>query len=235
MAARARSSPTRSSSRHVPAAVKREVWRRDGGQCAFIGAAGRCTERGFLEYHHRVPFADGGAATSENLELRCRGHNAYEAERWFGFGVVRETAPAFIACASALVGRSPEPHTELLSVSAANPTACSSVTPAGVCPAEDTNVRRGDALRHVDRHPQVAIALVADRVLNLAGRWDSCTRSTRKAVLDPEPRSDAVLSQWLRRDRCFSEIERMISLPLPLAGRAVLACATAAATSASTS
>ena len=30
--------------RHVAASVKREVWARDGGQCAFVGAAGRCTE-----------------------------------------------------------------------------------------------------------------------------------------------------------------------------------------------
>jgi len=70
--------------RHVPAAVKRAVWRRDKGQCAFSGGTGRCTERGFLEYHHVVPFADGGATSADNLELRCRAHNAYEAERWFG-------------------------------------------------------------------------------------------------------------------------------------------------------
>ena len=51
------------------------------------------TERGFLEYHHIVPFADGGATTANNLELRCRAHNAYEAERWFGLSdgeLVRE-------------------------------------------------------------------------------------------------------------------------------------------------
>jgi HNH endonuclease len=77
-------------SRHVPAAVRREVWRRDGGQCAFIGNAGRCTERGFIEFHHVVPFADGGPATPENLQLRCRTHNAYEAEQHFGTLFVRE-------------------------------------------------------------------------------------------------------------------------------------------------
>jgi hypothetical protein len=71
-------------SRHVPASVKREVWQRDGGQCAFRGAHGRCAETGFLEFHHVVPFADGGATTAANVELRCRAHNAYEAERWFG-------------------------------------------------------------------------------------------------------------------------------------------------------
>ena len=43
-------------SRHVPAAVRREVWKRDEGQCAFVGDARRLTERGFLEFHHVVPF-----------------------------------------------------------------------------------------------------------------------------------------------------------------------------------
>ena len=70
--------------RHIPAAVKRSVWNRDEGRCAFVGAAGRCTERGFLEYHHAVPFADGGATTGDNLELRCRAHNQYEAHVWSG-------------------------------------------------------------------------------------------------------------------------------------------------------
>jgi 5-methylcytosine-specific restriction endonuclease McrA len=84
--------------RYVPAAVKRAVWDRDGGQCAFVGAAGRCSERGFLEYHHVVPYADGGATNAANLELRCRAHNAYEAERWFGPldpNIVRETPYPF--------------------------------------------------------------------------------------------------------------------------------------------
>jgi hypothetical protein len=57
--------------RYVAAAVKREVWAGDGGQCAFVGTAGRCSERGFLEYHHVIPFADGGAADASNLQLRC--------------------------------------------------------------------------------------------------------------------------------------------------------------------
>ena len=81
-------------SRHVPAAVRREVWKRDGGRCAFIGNAGRCTECGFLEFHHVVPFADGGPTTAENLQLRCRAHNAYEAEEHFGPVLVRERAEA---------------------------------------------------------------------------------------------------------------------------------------------
>src|SRR6185436_16176488 len=71
------------SSRHVPAAVKRAVWMRDDGRCAFVGVAGRCCETGFLEFHHVVPFARGGPTNTENLQLRCRAHNAHEAQRDF--------------------------------------------------------------------------------------------------------------------------------------------------------
>jgi 5-methylcytosine-specific restriction endonuclease McrA len=76
-------------SRHVPAAVRREVWARDDGRCAFVGASGRCPETGFLEFHHVVPFAAGGATNAENLELRCQAHNAHEADRYFGTGADR--------------------------------------------------------------------------------------------------------------------------------------------------
>ncbi|MPY90878.1 MAG: hypothetical protein GEU99_23560 [Luteitalea sp.] len=90
---------TRLGSRHIPAAVRRTVWDRDGGQCAFVSAGGRrCAERGFLEFHHRTPYAKGGDATVENLELRCRRHNGYEAERDLGSWPatrVRETGPVF--------------------------------------------------------------------------------------------------------------------------------------------
>ena len=51
---------------------------------AYIGREGRCTERGFLEYHHVQPYAVGGAATTANIELRCRAHNANEASLFLG-------------------------------------------------------------------------------------------------------------------------------------------------------
>ncbi len=76
----------KSRSRHIPAAVRREVWHRDRGRCSFIGTDGhRCTQRGMLEYHHVVPYAAGGDATASNTTLRCRHHNSFEAERYFGF------------------------------------------------------------------------------------------------------------------------------------------------------
>jgi hypothetical protein len=82
----------KSGSRYVPAAVKREVWKRDGGRCTFIGTGGQCSERGWLEFHHVIPFAEGGETTSANLQLRCRAHNAYEAEAHFGPLLLREGA-----------------------------------------------------------------------------------------------------------------------------------------------
>jgi len=74
-----------SGSRHVPAAVKRAVWVRDLGRCAFVSERGRrCNERGFVEFHHVHPYAAGGPATPENIQLRCRAHNGYEADLFFG-------------------------------------------------------------------------------------------------------------------------------------------------------
>jgi hypothetical protein len=95
-AARPRTSaPPKGGSRHIPAAVKREVWARDAGQCRFVETTGRCPERGFLEFHHVVPFAAGGPATTQNIELRCRLHNTYEAELFFGPLLAREEAAIF--------------------------------------------------------------------------------------------------------------------------------------------
>jgi 5-methylcytosine-specific restriction endonuclease McrA len=71
-AAADRPQPTKARCQHtryIPSAVRPAVWHRDGGCCAFVGTEGRCAERGFLEFHHRVPFANGGLSTVENLSL----------------------------------------------------------------------------------------------------------------------------------------------------------------------
>ena len=61
------------------------AWRKDGGQCGFVAPNGqRCAERTFLEFHHIEPYALGGPRTAENIALRCRRHNQYEAELVFG-------------------------------------------------------------------------------------------------------------------------------------------------------
>jgi hypothetical protein len=74
-----------SESRDVARGDKRIVWQQDSGQCAFVAPNGhRCTERAFLEIHHVKAFSLGGPTTAENLSLRCRRHNQYEAELVFG-------------------------------------------------------------------------------------------------------------------------------------------------------
>jgi len=77
----------RSAPRDPPREVKREVWHRDAGQCAYVAPSGRrCTETTFLEFHHLQAYAHQGPATTDNIALRCRRHNQYEAELSFGPG-----------------------------------------------------------------------------------------------------------------------------------------------------
>ena len=79
------SSTSGTRTRAIPAEVKRKVWQRDGGSCAFTNAKGRrCDQRRFVEYHHTAPYARGGPHQVENIELRCRAHNLLEAERDYG-------------------------------------------------------------------------------------------------------------------------------------------------------
>lgn len=72
--------------RRVPKRVEDEVWRRDGGRCAFIGGEGtRCGETAWLELDHVVPWALGGRSDDPgNIRLLCRAHNQSEARRLLG-------------------------------------------------------------------------------------------------------------------------------------------------------
>ncbi len=76
--------------RHIPSSIKREVWKRDKACCTFVGSNGKqCHERSRLEYDHIIPIARGGETCASNLRLRCRAHNALEAERVFGEAFMR--------------------------------------------------------------------------------------------------------------------------------------------------
>jgi hypothetical protein len=96
-ASRPRPAPKSASARRIPAAVRRAVSKRDEERCRFIGTSGRCRETTFLKFHHVTPFAAGGAATVDNIELRCRAHNLYEARLFFGDSIVREERAAWTA------------------------------------------------------------------------------------------------------------------------------------------
>ena len=91
-----------SGSQTPPAAVRREVAARDASRCAFVSKDGhRCGERRFLEFHHVVPRAVGGAATVENIQLRCRAHNGHEVDLFFGPGKRRTKDSTSAATAAA--------------------------------------------------------------------------------------------------------------------------------------
>jgi hypothetical protein len=78
-------SPPDASSRHVPAGVRRLVYRRDGSRCRFVDAEGRrCPERHRLEYHHQHAFGLGGGPDPDNICLVCGPHNRYLAELDYG-------------------------------------------------------------------------------------------------------------------------------------------------------
>jgi 5-methylcytosine-specific restriction protein A len=77
--------PASKNPRHIPNVVRRAVWKRDKGQCSFVGDSGhRCESRMGLELDHIVPIARGGTATLDNIRLLCRAHNQHEAECTYG-------------------------------------------------------------------------------------------------------------------------------------------------------
>jgi hypothetical protein len=81
------SAPAQSAAprRRLPAAVRREVWQRDGARCTFVDERGvRCRATAALEFHHEHAHALGGPSTAANLTLRCRAHNRLAAEHDFG-------------------------------------------------------------------------------------------------------------------------------------------------------
>jgi hypothetical protein len=67
---------TAPKTRYIPAAVRRSVHARDGGQCTYRDKLGRrCTRRHDLEFHHRTPFGRGGEHSPAVLTLMCKAHN----------------------------------------------------------------------------------------------------------------------------------------------------------------
>ncbi len=76
---------TTPSTRYLPAALRRAVYERDEGRCCYMDTEGRrCTARRRLEFHHRQPYGLQGNHSLENVELACKVHNAFLAERDYG-------------------------------------------------------------------------------------------------------------------------------------------------------
>jgi 5-methylcytosine-specific restriction endonuclease McrA len=81
-------------SRHIPAAVRDEVFVRDGGRCTYVGNnSRRCGSTQALQIDHIKPFARGGATAVSNLRLVCAKHNRLVAEKTFGAEVMSHFRP----------------------------------------------------------------------------------------------------------------------------------------------
>ena len=67
------------SGRAIPAAVRRQVWRRDGGRCCYVDrqTGRRCNSRHLIEIDHILPYAMGGGAEPANLRLLCGAHHRH--------------------------------------------------------------------------------------------------------------------------------------------------------------
>lgn len=77
--------------RTIPAEIRREVYKRDEGQCAYLALDGtRCAETKHIEFHHIHPWARGGGHSVENVALRCRAHNLHEARRDYGAAFIQQ-------------------------------------------------------------------------------------------------------------------------------------------------
>ena len=64
----------------IAAAVKHQVWLRDGGRCTFVSADGRrCQARHYLQFDHSKMVCQGGSNDESNLRLLCATHNRLSA------------------------------------------------------------------------------------------------------------------------------------------------------------
>ena len=62
--------------RLIPAKIKHQVQLRDKGCCSYRDHNDkRCRSQRYLETHHKVPVAQGGKNTLDNLQLLCSGHH----------------------------------------------------------------------------------------------------------------------------------------------------------------
>jgi len=60
----------------IPALVRHEVVNRDKGQCTFRDSQGkRCSNRKWLDLHHRQAVSDGGEHNAANIVTVCRQHH----------------------------------------------------------------------------------------------------------------------------------------------------------------
>ncbi len=76
---------------HVPAPLRREVMKRDGGRCVWeFAAGGVCGSRWQVQVDHVLAVGLGGLTILSNLRVLCRRHNLEHARRTYGDAFVEE-------------------------------------------------------------------------------------------------------------------------------------------------
>ena len=74
---------------HVPAAVEREVRKRDGDCCQWqLESGGICGSRFQIQLDHIIPLALGGKSVLKNLRLLCAPHNKWAARQKLGHALM---------------------------------------------------------------------------------------------------------------------------------------------------
>ena len=61
--------------RAISAHLNYAVQKRDQAQCTHLQNGKRCTQKRWLDIHHKKPLSQGGQTTLENLILLCKGHH----------------------------------------------------------------------------------------------------------------------------------------------------------------
>ncbi len=178
----ARTRPSRrrrgEDSRYVPAAVRRAVWLRDGGQCTFVSEQGhRCEARTRLEFDHLDPFAQGGQATPARMRLLCRAHNQLAAERTYGaefmnhkreaarqrVATPRELAPPAVSAAAELRAAEAAVASDVVSVVAEPQAAESAAASEVVRAAAEPRGAEAAKVSEAAPAPETARALARER------------------------------------------------------------------------
>jgi len=87
--------------RHIPDPIRREVYERDGGRCTFVDEGGRrCAETGNVEFDHVDGFALTGVHDADRIRLLCRAHNQHAAEKTYGRAYMEQARSARVSTRS---------------------------------------------------------------------------------------------------------------------------------------
>jgi 5-methylcytosine-specific restriction endonuclease McrA len=194
----------KSDNRYITAEVRRAVAERDQGRCTYTSEIGkRCDATHGLEYDHIVPFAQGGTSTADNLRLRCRTHNQYEAEQSYGAAFIKNKREQARAARRAAPGAG--------GAAAAGPDGAPAAAGSGGAPAAQVNVKPNPVPSDPDLDVRPSLRSLGIRAKDAERAQEFCATLTDATL---EERVKAALSFLVPPHR------RPVTSHLPAAGPA---------------